>query len=87
MPWRRRGRCPRPKLSEALFAVLERDLAEGPVAHRSAGPDLDAVAYQHPDRAPFPQRHDLVGDRADAASSTLAIRFRPVVRWSAARTP
>ena len=66
-----KGPASRPKLSEALFAVLEQGAGQGTGGARLAGPDMDAVADQDADRAPVPHEHDVVGDRADAAPARL----------------
>lgn len=66
-----KGSASRPKLSEALFAVLAQELAKGAGSARLAGPDLDAGPDQDADRAPVPQEHDAVGHRADVAPARL----------------
>nr|WP_244905389.1 helix-turn-helix domain-containing protein [Streptomyces agglomeratus] len=58
---RSRGPASRPKLSDALFAVLEEELAKGPVAH--GWPDLRWTLARIPDRAAVPQVHDAEAER------------------------
>lgn len=65
------GSASRPGLSEALFVVLEQELAKGPVAHGWAGPDLDAGQDQNAHRTPVPQEFHSLWHREDAASARL----------------
>ncbi|GCB47613.1 hypothetical protein SNL152K_4918 [Streptomyces sp. NL15-2K] len=77
----------RPKLSEALFVVLEREMARGPVAH--SWPDqtwtLSRIKILIGRR--FHKSMALSRSRRCCTGRASATRFRPAARWRATRKP
>ncbi|MFF8882599.1 hypothetical protein ACF097_33405 [Streptomyces flaveolus] len=65
---RSRGPASRPKLSNALFAVLEEELSQRAARAWLAGPEMD-TGQDHADQPAIAHVDDAVRDFTDAAAS------------------